>query len=712
MKKIMVSAASASLLCLCMSAGAMNIAADSEKSSAGVAAFYCGSSSEVAVSSGVALDSSVAELTTENQVAQLRPEVFDLIDLNRAGLEKVRSLHESGDDEGAAAALLEYYRGRKGICTPEIKDARKVKISKESQKWADDAMEHTFFVHKGYQPSFNYGEDINWRYWPVKDNELRWQLHRQKWFVPMGKAYRVSGDEKYAVEWTRQYLDWIRKNPNVQLSKKQLAETADTALIADAENARYAWRPLEVSDRVQAQVQEFQLFVDAEAFTPDFLTEFLLNYYNHSSFLVNHYSKQGNHLLFEAQRAICAGSFFPEFKDAESWRAGGVDILNREISVQVYDDGGQFELDPHYHLAVIEIFCKALYTADLGGFRNDFPQSYIDTIEKMIVFYANICFPDYTNPCFSDAKLTTAKEMLGKYKEWSRIFPENQLIRYLATEGKEGSVPDYLCKGFTDSGFFVFRNSWGKDAVQMVVKAGPKAFWHCQPDNGTFELWYNGRNQFYDSGSYVYAGEGEVMEWRNWFRQSKVHNTVTLNDKDFETTDSKTLLWQPDGDTPVLVTENNSYEGYTHRRSIFFVDRQYFVIVDKISGDARGVVGLHYQMPKGKVDNSREDMTFVTDFDGVSNMKLQVFGDETMTMKKEEGWASQSYMKKFKRMNAVFNVKKSSKAPVEYITVIYPFECRGDAPVIDASFKGKQTDNSMAVSVKIGKQKKVVSYSL
>ena len=34
--------------------------------------------------------------------------------------------------------------------------------------------------------------------------ELRWQLHRHKWFTPMGKAYRVSGDEKYAKEWAYQ----------------------------------------------------------------------------------------------------------------------------------------------------------------------------------------------------------------------------------------------------------------------------------------------------------------------------------------------------------------------------------------------------------------------------------------------------------------------------------------------------------------------------
>ncbi len=654
---------------------------------------------------------------------ELRAEVFDLLNLDYPGLEQVKTLHSEGKDAEAAAALLDYYRHRTGICTPEIKDVTKVKISKEHQKWADDALQHTFFVHKGYQPSFNYGEDIDWRYWPVQDNELRWQLHRHKWFVPMGKAYRVSGDEKYAVEWTKQYMDWIKKNPLVKKVRKSDYEMQgkvsvgevenDPTLEADAENSRFAWRPLEVSHRVQDQTMQFQLFVDSPAFTPEFLSEFLSNYHKHVIHLISNYSDKGNHLLFEAQRVICAGTFFPEFKEAAAWRKSGVDILNKEIGVQVYDDGGQFELDPHYHLAAIQIFCKALQTADLGGFRNDFPQTYMDTLEKMMVFYLNICFPDYSNPCFSDAKLTGKKEVLRQIKDWSKLFPKNELIKYFATEGKKGALPEYLSKAFPTSGFFVFRNSWGPEAMQMVVKAGPKAFWHCQPDNGTFELWYNGKNLFPDSGSYVYAGKGEIMEWRNWFRQTSVHNTLTLGGKDLETTDSQILLWQPDGDVQVLVTENQSYKNLKHRRSIFFVDGAYFVIVDEAVGAAKGHVGLHYQMPRGKVPNSREDMHFHTEFEGESNMKLQCFGPSNMTMKKEEGWTSTAYQKKQKRMKVTFNSHKEDENPVRYITVIVPKKDMGDSPVISAKFKDKgYSESGLTVEVKVGKNKKKLSYEL
>ena len=143
---------------------------------------------------------------------ELKSEVFSILNLDYPGLEKVKALHQEGKDEDAAKALLDYYRARTNVKTPDI-NLNKVTISKEEQQWADDGLKHTFFVHKGYQPSYNYGEDINWQYWPVKDNELRWQLHRHKWFTPMGKAYRISGDEKYAKEWAHQYIDWIKKNP-------------------------------------------------------------------------------------------------------------------------------------------------------------------------------------------------------------------------------------------------------------------------------------------------------------------------------------------------------------------------------------------------------------------------------------------------------------------------------------------------------------------
>ena len=45
------------------------------------------------------------------------------------------------------------------------------------------------------------------------------------------------------------------------------------------------------------------------------------------------------------------------------------------------------------------------------------------------------------------------------------------------------------------------------------------------------------------------------MKLRNWFRQTRVHNTLTLDGRNLETTQSVTGLWQPEGKEQILVTE-------------------------------------------------------------------------------------------------------------------------------------------------------------
>ena len=173
--------------------------------------------------------------------AQSDTSVFSKLNLDRKGLENVKAYYLKKDYPQAAAALLKYYRQRQDVHHPDVPATGPIPPpSAEERKKADDGLQHIFFAHKGYKPYF-YGDDINWQLWPVKDNELRWQLHRMYWWEPTGQQYRATGDEKYAKAWVDQYRDWIKKNP------KGLS----------AENDRFAWRPLEVSHRVESQTAQF-----------------------------------------------------------------------------------------------------------------------------------------------------------------------------------------------------------------------------------------------------------------------------------------------------------------------------------------------------------------------------------------------------------------------------------------------------------------------
>ncbi|MEI8087869.1 MAG: alginate lyase family protein, partial [Paludibacter sp.] len=552
-------------------------------------------------------------------------------------------------------------------------------------------------------------------YWPVKDNELRWQLHRLKWFIPMGKAFRLTGDEKWAQEWVFQYLDWIKKNPLIEKKKtenlsKEQALNEDNKV--DLDNMRYAWRPLEVSNRLQNQYAYFQLFNNSKNFTPEFFSMFLVNNYKHANYIIRNYSEQGNHLLFEAQRILYAGILFPEFKDAPAWRKSGIDILNNEMDVQIYDDGMQNELDPMYHLAMINVFCKAMTMADINGYRAEFPQKYKDTIEKMIMAYYGILLPDLSLPMFSDTHEMNASEVIKNSKDWAKLFPANEQIRFFATQGKEGKAPISGLIAMKTSGFYSLRNSWDNDATAMIYKGGPAGEWHCQLDNGTFNLMVKGRNFFPDAGSYSYGGDAEVMKMRDWFRQTKVHNTLTLNDKNLIKADTKCLLWKSDKNVDMLVTENPSYRNLTHRRSVFFLDKKFYVIVDEAIGEAVGKVGIHFQMCEGDVKLNLDEQKAFTNFNDGNNLIVKTISEQKQTMNEEEGWISYESKEKKSRKAFAFNVDKQNEKPVRFITVILPVEDAKKSPEIKAEFDKTSTENGLQVTVKVGKQSYKLNYQL
>lgn len=85
------------------------------------------------------------------------------------------------------------------------------------------------------------------------------------------------------------------------------------------------------------------------------------------------------------------------------------------------------------------------------------------------------------------------------------------------------------------------------------------------------------------------------------------------------------------------MTENPHYEGLKHRRSVFFVDQSYFVIVDEAVGDAKGTVNLNYHLCEGTVNVDGKNHILTSAYDGPSNMKLQCFAEKKASIREKEG---------------------------------------------------------------------------
>ena len=606
------------------------------------------------------------------------------------GLEAVKASVQ--DPSKAAGELLKYYRARSHVRHPVDRAERtrvKEQYASENEiQVADNAMRHVF-IGQGAYPPYYCGDDIDWGYRPVPDNEWVWQLNRMGFWEDMAKAYWHTGDKKYAEEWAMQLLDWTQKNPR------------------DEEHA-YAWRSIEAGIRGYRWMSLFHHFLDAEAFTPDVLVAFLNSSYDHAEYLMTKYRKGSNWGLMEAEGMAFIAMTFPEFADAEKWRSEAISRLNAEIENQVYADGHQRELAMGYHMGCIGWFKRTLDLASMNGHRKAFPATYLEKIEKMCEVPFKLGFPDGTNPQFGDAWTGKPGHLWPRLLEWADLFARDDL-RYVATEGKEGRRPSQTAFALEKSGLYSMRSGWEKDAVCLVLKCGPDGGGHSQPDNGTFELYAGGRHLMPDAGSYIYSGD---PDGRAWFRQTKVHQTLTLNGENSAYA-PKQLLWKPGKDLDVLVVENKSYADLTHRRAVMFIDKRFFVIIDEASGSASGDVDLHFQLAPGESVFDSANLSVQSEFQNGWNVLVQSAKADGVQLQREEGWVSFVYTKKEPRPAFRYRTAKVSPEGVRFVTVVAPYSGQ-EAPKINAQIIGNPSVGASKITLKVSGDwgSKKISYEI
>ena len=520
------------------------------------------------------------------------PQVFEAINLNYPGLEKVKEFYEAGEHYYAANALLEYYRTRTNVTNPNL-SLINVTISEAEQAKADYALvDYRFHVNNFYEDKetlkpYSVKQDggINWEYSP-KDasDEYQKQLHRHQWFIPQAKAYRVSGDEKYIQSWIEAYGSWIETFPYTPGTVFPPAGGSEN-------DVDYQWKGLQVAERVLSQVDIMPYFIHSTNFTPEWLSTFLVAFEKEVECIRLNYYQSGNILISQYQAVATAGILMPEFKNASTWATEGTQGLNESLDTQFNDDGVEYELDFSYHTAAISDFREIYLIAQANNKTNLLSPSYISKLKKATEFVMDMIYPNYTIDNFNDTRSASyAKStLLNRLKEYSAMYPDDNGLLWVATEGKSGSKPSYTTKAYSTSGYYMLRNGWDKDATMMILKNNynPTNQWHCQPDNGTFGLYRKERNFFPDAGVFTY----NTGAARSKYASTVNHNTMTIMSKTIGVAkptgqggvmEGKMIKLTTKNNVDILVTENQQSDDITHRRTVFFVNnRTFFVIVDE-----------------------------------------------------------------------------------------------------------------------------------
>jgi len=616
------------------------------------------------------------------KLRSLRPEgILAKLDLSGPELEAAKAAADQGKRAEALEALLAHYRKKYPL--PPAKNSAPGGAFDE----ADKIVKH--ILQWGPYEEADYGKNINWEWDPRGDIEWVAAVYRFHWATPLAGAYAATRDEKYARAFVEMTSDWIAKHPLEQRNKTHPVYKGWRG---------FAWLDIQTGIRATRICAAFKTLVHAKAFTPEFLGILLASLYDHQ--VKTERIPMGivhNKAVFEQRGFVNVAYTFREFKDSRRWMKLALERVTGNLLAQTTSDGVQREWSGGYHLGVLRDAEEIAQRVATVGIKA--PAGYRDRVHKMYDYIFWMATPDLGFPMFGDCSrsiITTKRR--SRWPLYAKLLHATESTgdpKYAARAKLDRSaLPEQTSYAFREAGMYVMRSEWGPEQIYLALHCSPPAIsGHDQPDNGTFELYAYGRWLMTDTGYYTYGHDPKA---RAWHRRTQVHQTLTLDGKDTKVAGEQ-LLWKSSPDFVVMVVENASYPKLRHRRSVWFVERKFFVLLDEAIGQAKGKLDLHFQMAAGDVHVDTNHKRVTTQFDD-ANVLVWSAPTIPLTLKTEQGWFAWSYGKRKPR--TAFALRHDQPAPAAYLTVLLPY--RGtQAPEVSASLPKDFTVGADDVSLRV-----------
>jgi hypothetical protein len=462
----------------------------------------------------------------------------------------------------------------------------------------------------------------------VGDSKITWELNRHQHLFTLAKAYRLTGDEKFAAELFSQWRHWQRANPYPM-------------------GVNWA-SSLEVGFRSLSWLWIHFLLSGSPAMTPGFRSEWLQALAvsgRHIDCYLSTYFSPNTHLLGEGVALFFIGTLCPEIHASKRWQQRGWDIVLREAGRQVRADGLHFEQSTYYHVYAVDFFLHAIALASLNDIP--VPPEFQRTIERMLDV---LCLLGRAGP----------PPRLGD-DDGGRLFdPQRNRVEHLLDPLAIGAVlfsrGDFkaVSGGFTEEALWLLgesgaaefdrlpavRAEHGSAALQagglyvtavaeagqqLVIDSGPQGAHtagHGHADALSVTINHRGRTLLVDPGTFEYIGQDSE---RNRFRGTKAHNTLTVNGRD-QAEPKGPFSWTRlpkvkaegwiNGQTFDLFV--GSHDGYSrlpdpvvHRRWIFSLKSRFWLVRDLAVGVGNHQLDLFWHLAPALSPQGTDSIVFL-----------------------------------------------------------------------------------------------------
>jgi hypothetical protein len=492
------------------------------------------------------------------------------------------------------------------------------------------------------------------------DVKFPWELSRLQWLIPVGQAYRLTGDERYAT-FVRDTLEsWMEANP--------CAWGVNWACTMEPAMRVFTWTWL------------YRMFGESRSWNDEsFRFRVLRTLYLHLLFVRHNLEItdiNGNHLTADAAALVVGGTFFGTGTPIR-WMTTGWKILRREIELQVLPDGVDFEASTAYHRLVTELFHHAAASLEEAG--TAIPRPYIHKLLLMAGYIRAYTKPDGSAPVIGDADdartLPLGQQDINDHRYLPQLIRARWAPEMLTADWRQsaseclwwwGKPPtdadnrapaEVASNLFTDGGSAIIHA--GTDYV--FIDCGPVGLGgrggHGHNDCLSFEAVLKGHSLVTDPGCLVYSGDWRT---RNLFRSTAVHNTPRLGEEEINRFVSPKDLWSLHDDArgkvevweggPFWVLFRGSHGGYRRldraatvtRSLVLDKSRHALAWEDKVVGAAGLIMRVPLQLAPGLWVIRRES-SWIGLLAGTEDFVLEWSPDVAWKMTVEPGAVAPSY---------------------------------------------------------------------
>ena len=577
----------------------------------------------------------------------------------------------------------------------------------------------------------HYGEQVRWqddpvsgKAWPNEfhtrvrifdgnsghaDVKYVWELNRHQFLPVLGKAYRLTKDEKYAWAGLALVDSWIDANPvNIGINWTSALEVAVRSL-------SWCWA--------------CALFEGSESLTPARRRRILGSLAQHARYIEKHlsfYFSPYNHLIGEATALFVIGSLVPSLRPGARWRDRGWSILEAEMPKQYHADGGTVEQATGYHHFTLGFHLYAALVRRRA--ENEVGRLWSD-LEKAIDFSMHMMRPDGSMPMIGDGDEGKAFPLVqadlwdfrvflalgaalfgrGDFKQMGGALPADAAwlvgtSGWRRHEAIRESPPTGTSRALNGSGYYIMRSGWDRQAHYLGFDCGelaagvssedtPSAA-HGHADTLSIEVSAFGEPLLVDPGFWTYNG---TVEWHRYFRETEAHNTVVVDGRSQEEFRGR-LKWShaPRAEAHEWITlgavdyADGSHSGYQrlaspvmHRRTVAFLKPYYWVVRDELAGEGEHELDRCFHFATAEVIRDAASSAVYTRLDGRPNLAVIPVERDGIALElarggpsSPSGWLAVGYERKIQAAAAKY--RTTSHLPCALHTVIVPF--RGDSP--------------------------------